>query len=347
MRRTVTTPRSPRRVGSHQPTTRPSAARCSPPRWSIGIAVAAIGALLGFERIDGEGTLLDEGALPQLFTAFRFGLIYGLVAPAAARHRRGDRAVAGRCPFARLPPTRRRRRVDLARRHRARRHLAGRQRWAARRRGGHGRPVPRRPRPRGHRPRRHRPHPGHHRADQPGAGHAARAGAVLLVVGPRHLGGAPRVPAGRARTGHLPVRGSPQRPGHLRWQRRHRRLARFGVDPAGHVPVRHPGRRAAGRTGTGRRRQAGTDADGRLRRAGADRGRRLRRRQPAGSPRRLERRHRIVHRRARPLGAVPRPPPARHADRARAGRPDRQAWGGSPYPAGLRRRWSSPSSGPA
>ena len=47
----------------------------------IGVAVAVIGALLGLERIDGEGTLLDEGSLPQLFTAFRFGLIYGLVAP--------------------------------------------------------------------------------------------------------------------------------------------------------------------------------------------------------------------------------------------------------------------------
>ena len=43
--------------------------------------VAGIGILLGLERIDGGGTLLDEGSLPQLFTAFRVGLIYGLAAP--------------------------------------------------------------------------------------------------------------------------------------------------------------------------------------------------------------------------------------------------------------------------
>lgn len=48
---------------------------------SIGAIVAVIGVLLGLERIDGSGTLLDDGALPQLFTAFRVGLIYGVVAP--------------------------------------------------------------------------------------------------------------------------------------------------------------------------------------------------------------------------------------------------------------------------
>lgn len=47
---------------------------------AVGLGVAVLGVLLGLERIDGTGTLLD-GALPQLFTAFRIGLIYGVVAP--------------------------------------------------------------------------------------------------------------------------------------------------------------------------------------------------------------------------------------------------------------------------
>ncbi|MFV0306400.1 MAG: cbb3-type cytochrome c oxidase subunit I [Desertimonas sp.] len=47
----------------------------------IGVAVAVIGVLLGLERIGGDDALLDAGALPQLFTAFRVGLIYGVVAP--------------------------------------------------------------------------------------------------------------------------------------------------------------------------------------------------------------------------------------------------------------------------
>lgn len=44
-------------------------------------ATAILGVLLGVERIDGGDTLLDEGALPQLFTAFRIGLLYGGLLP--------------------------------------------------------------------------------------------------------------------------------------------------------------------------------------------------------------------------------------------------------------------------
>src|SRR3712207_3570274 len=45
------------------------------------VACAAVGALLGIERIDGDGTIIDEGALPQLFWAFRIGLPFGVVVP--------------------------------------------------------------------------------------------------------------------------------------------------------------------------------------------------------------------------------------------------------------------------
>lgn len=48
---------------------------------AVGLAVTVLGALLGIERIDADGTFLDAAALPQLFTAFRFGLVYGLAAP--------------------------------------------------------------------------------------------------------------------------------------------------------------------------------------------------------------------------------------------------------------------------
>ncbi len=45
------------------------------------VACLAIGVLLGVERIDGSDTLLDADALPQLFVAFRIGLLYGVVIP--------------------------------------------------------------------------------------------------------------------------------------------------------------------------------------------------------------------------------------------------------------------------
>jgi heme/copper-type cytochrome/quinol oxidase subunit 1 len=45
------------------------------------LACVAIGVLLGIERIDGSDTLLDADALPQLFVAFRIGLLYGVVIP--------------------------------------------------------------------------------------------------------------------------------------------------------------------------------------------------------------------------------------------------------------------------
>jgi cytochrome o ubiquinol oxidase subunit 1 len=45
------------------------------------IAVAIVGVLLGIERIDGADTLFDDGALLQMFVAFRVGLVFGVLVP--------------------------------------------------------------------------------------------------------------------------------------------------------------------------------------------------------------------------------------------------------------------------
>ena len=47
---------------------------------TLGVCTV-VGALLGIERIDGDGTMIDADALPQLFTAFRVGLVYGVMVP--------------------------------------------------------------------------------------------------------------------------------------------------------------------------------------------------------------------------------------------------------------------------
>ena len=44
-------------------------------------ATVVVGVLLGAERIDGAGSLFDADALPQLFVAFRIGLVYGALIP--------------------------------------------------------------------------------------------------------------------------------------------------------------------------------------------------------------------------------------------------------------------------
>jgi cytochrome o ubiquinol oxidase subunit 1 len=44
-------------------------------------ATAVVGALLGAERIDGSDSLFDVDALPQLFVAYRMGLVYGVLIP--------------------------------------------------------------------------------------------------------------------------------------------------------------------------------------------------------------------------------------------------------------------------
>jgi heme/copper-type cytochrome/quinol oxidase subunit 1 len=44
-------------------------------------AVAVMGTLLGLERIDGSATLFDANALPQMFVAFRIGLVFGVLVP--------------------------------------------------------------------------------------------------------------------------------------------------------------------------------------------------------------------------------------------------------------------------
>jgi heme/copper-type cytochrome/quinol oxidase subunit 1 len=45
------------------------------------VAVAVMGTLLGLERIDGTDALFDAGALPQMFVAFRVGLVFGVMVP--------------------------------------------------------------------------------------------------------------------------------------------------------------------------------------------------------------------------------------------------------------------------
>jgi heme/copper-type cytochrome/quinol oxidase subunit 1 len=44
-------------------------------------STVVVGILLGAERIDGAGSLFDADALPQLFIAFRVGLVYGALIP--------------------------------------------------------------------------------------------------------------------------------------------------------------------------------------------------------------------------------------------------------------------------
>src|SRR5687767_8517899 len=45
------------------------------------LIVGALGALLGFERIDGDGTVLPDDALTQLFAGYRVGLVEAAVLP--------------------------------------------------------------------------------------------------------------------------------------------------------------------------------------------------------------------------------------------------------------------------
>ena len=45
------------------------------------VATAVVAVVLGVERIDGEEVLLDAGALPQLFQAYRVGLVFGVLVP--------------------------------------------------------------------------------------------------------------------------------------------------------------------------------------------------------------------------------------------------------------------------
>ncbi len=44
-------------------------------------ATAVVGVLLGLERVSGSDSLFDAGALPQMFVAFRIGLVFGVLAP--------------------------------------------------------------------------------------------------------------------------------------------------------------------------------------------------------------------------------------------------------------------------
>ncbi|MCU1360867.1 MAG: putative cytochrome c oxidase subunit, partial [Ilumatobacteraceae bacterium] len=45
------------------------------------LGVAAIAAILGFERIDATANAIDTGSLPQLFSLYRIVLTFGVVVP--------------------------------------------------------------------------------------------------------------------------------------------------------------------------------------------------------------------------------------------------------------------------
>ena len=45
------------------------------------VGAAVLGVMLGAERIDGGDTLFDDGALPQMFVAFRIALVLGVLVP--------------------------------------------------------------------------------------------------------------------------------------------------------------------------------------------------------------------------------------------------------------------------
>jgi len=45
------------------------------------LVVGVLGVLLGAERIDGDGTLLDSNAITQLFAGYRVGLVFALAVP--------------------------------------------------------------------------------------------------------------------------------------------------------------------------------------------------------------------------------------------------------------------------
>ena len=45
------------------------------------VGAAVLGVMLGAERIDGGDTLFDDGALPQMFVAFRIALVFGVLVP--------------------------------------------------------------------------------------------------------------------------------------------------------------------------------------------------------------------------------------------------------------------------
>ena len=150
----------------------------------------------------------------------------------------------------------------------------------------HGRPVHRRPRPARHRPRRRRRLGRDDGADDPGAGDAHGAGAVLRLVGAR-----------RRRSGCCSCcRSCSASLIYLFVDHRHAR-ALFGgnvgigvVDrlrphPAGDVPVRAAGRRHPRRAGAGHVPQADAAARRRVRRPRPRRRRRPVRRHPAGLPR--------------------------------------------------------------
>ncbi|CAN5793108.1 cytochrome c oxidase subunit I [soil metagenome] len=48
----------------------------------LGLAlVAALGVVLGAERVDGDGTLIDADVLSQLFAGYRVGLVFAVLAP--------------------------------------------------------------------------------------------------------------------------------------------------------------------------------------------------------------------------------------------------------------------------
>ena len=296
------------------------------------LACAVLGVVLGAERIDGADTLVDAGALPQLFAAFRIGLVYGVLIPfllgiavAIVPLQVGARSLA----FPRLA-------------------AAGFWAWfaglvlliiALANNGG----------------------PGGgdadmvdlflaahglllcglaaaavsvacHRADHEGPRHAHEPGAVLRLVGAGRLDRPAARPAGRARRARLPLRRPPQRPRAVRRQRRRRLVDRVRPHPTGDLPVRPAGRRDHRRADPGHVPQADADARHRLRRPGDHR-----RRRPLGGHRAGEPRRAVGRQRARPrrLRRQARRPPAVRpvhlaADPRRRHRDARRRRGGPP-----------------
>ena len=227
-----------------------SAARSWP-----SLAGAVVGVLLGIERIDGDGPLLDAGALPQLFVGLPRRARLRRARPAAARRRRRRRAAAARRPLAGLPPPRRRRLLGLARRARARDRrrspttaapAAATRTWSTCSSPATACSSSAWPPPAGSRR--------HLRAHHPGPGHEHAPGAAVLVVGAGRLARSAARAAGRCSASlDLPVRRPPATPGRCSAATPASAVDRLRPHPAGDLPVRPPGVRLRRRADPGRR----------------------------------------------------------------------------------------------
>ena len=318
------------------------------------VGAAVLGVMLGAERIDGGDTLFDDGRVAADVRRLPHRPRVRSARPAAPRHRRRRRPVAGRRPLAGLPTARRGRVLGLVQWPRAGDGRPGQQRRPGRRQRGHGRSVHRRPGSARDRPRRRGPPGGGDRADDAGTWHAHGSRALLRLVRTRRLDRVPARAAGAARRAHLPVRRPPLRPRPVRRKLRRRGVGRLRPHPARHVSVRTACRRHRRRAVAGDLPQAHAAARRRVRRPRPGRGRGTLRRHPAGQPRPAVGGQRCRPRRDRGQGVRPRalrivhpPAAARSGDRdarRRSSPPDRPATSRRGSGRSSRRRSSSPSS---